>query len=51
MILDTEYDGLALENETAYVEADGKQFIIGAREGAKAWLFTNNEKKEMEVIP
>lgn len=51
MILDAECDGLALENETAYVEADGKQFIIGAREGAKAWLFTGNEKKEMEVIP
>lgn len=51
MISDAGYDGLALENETAFVEVSGKQFIIGSRQDAKAWLFSNHTKKELEVIP
>ena len=51
MVSDIDYDGLALENDTAFVEAFGKQFIIGARKNAKAWLFTTDHKKqELEVI-
>ena len=51
MISDLDYDGLALENDTAFVEAAGKQFIIGARKDAKAWLFNEHNKQELEVIP
>lgn len=51
MISDVEYDGLALENETAFVESSGQQFIIGARHDAKAWLFSNHNKQQLEVIP
>jgi dipeptidase E len=51
MISDAGYDGLALENETAFVEAFGQQFIIGSRQDAKAWLFSDHTKKELEVIP
>ena len=50
MISDMEYEGLALENETAYVESSGKQFIIGSRRDAKAWLFTDNIKQALEVV-
>ena len=50
MISEVDYDGLALENDTAFVEAFGKQFIIGARKDAKAWLFSKHEKQELEVI-
>ena len=50
MISDTEYEGLALENEAAYVEKDGKQFIIGSRNTTKAWLVSDNKKQELEVI-
>ena len=50
MISDLDYDGLALENDTAFVEAAGKQFIIGARKDAKAWLFNEHNKLELEVI-
>ena len=49
MISDIDYDGLALENDTAFVEVSGKQFIIGARKDAKAWLFTEHKKQELEV--
>ena len=51
MISDVEYDGLALENEAAFVESTGQQFIIGARHDAKAWLFSNHNKQQLEVIP
>ncbi len=51
MISDAGYDGLALENETAFVEASGQQLIIGSRPGAKAWLLSDHTKKELEVIP
>lgn len=44
------YSGLALENETAFVEAGGKQFILGSRYDAKAWLFADNKKQELKVI-
>ena len=50
MISDTEYEGLALENEAAYVEKGGKQFIIGSRNSTKAWLVSDNKKQELEVI-
>lgn len=50
MVSDIGYDGLALENETAFVEASGKRFIIGSRRDAKAWLFTGGKKQELEVI-
>ena len=50
MISDIDYDGLALENDTAFVEASGKQFIIGSRKDAKAWFFTEHKKQELEVI-
>lgn len=49
MITDTRYDGLALENETAFVEASGEHFIIGARDGAQAWSFSNSKKRKLEV--
>ncbi len=49
MITDTKYDGLALENETAFVEASGKHFIIGSRDGAQAWSFSNSKKRKLEV--
>ena len=51
MISGIEYDGLALENETAFVESSGKQFIIGSRHDAKAWLFPDHKKTELDVIP
>ncbi|MBQ8995977.1 MAG: peptidase E [Oscillospiraceae bacterium] len=51
MVSDLDYDGLALENDTAFVEVYGKQFFIGTRKGAKAWLFTEHKKQELEVIP
>ncbi len=50
MISDVEYDGLALENETAFVESSGQQFIIGARHDAKAWLFSNHNKQQLEGV-
>ncbi|MDC7279519.1 peptidase E [Butyrivibrio fibrisolvens] len=50
MISNTEYEGLALENEAAYVEKGGKQFIIGSRNATKAWLVSDNKKQELEVI-
>lgn len=50
VISEMEYSGLALENETAFVEAGGKQFILGSRHDAKAWLFTDNKKQELKVI-
>lgn len=49
MITDTRYDGLALENETAFVESSGEHFIIGARDGAQAWSFSNSKKRKLEV--
>ena len=49
MITDTRYDGLALENETAFVEASGEHFIIGSRDGAQAWSFSNSKKRKLEV--
>ena len=51
MISDVGYDGLALESETAFVESRGQQFIIGSRPEAEAWLFSNHNKKPLEVIP
>lgn len=49
MISDLEYDGLALENETAFVESSGKHFIIGSRCDAKGWLFTDSKKQALNV--
>ena len=51
MISGIEYDGLALENETAFVESSGERFIIRSRHDAKAWLFSHYKKQELEVIP
>ena len=51
MISDVGYDGMALESETAFVESRGQQFIIGSRHEAEAWLFSNHNKKPLEVIP
>ena len=51
MVSDAGCDGLALENETAFVESSGQRFIIGTRNDAKAWLFSNNTKQELDVIP
>ena len=50
MVSDIEYDGLALENETAYVENSGQQYIIGSRDDAKAFRFSQNKKLALEVI-
>ncbi len=50
MVSDIEYDGLALENETAYVENSGQQLIIGSRDDAKAFRFSQNIKQALEVI-
>ncbi len=49
------------ENDTAVLTAlsagaicwflSGQQFIIESRQDAKAWLFSDHTKKELEVIP
>ena len=54
-IEESAYGGLALENETAFLEIDGESFLLGARPDAKAWTFTRNGsrmiKRECQVIP
>ena len=49
-ITDITNKGIALENETAFVEKDGKMFIISSRQDAKAWSFSNSKKRELDVI-